>query len=118
MLSRAVAEHEQALLDPELGDAIAEELAEALIGAPQRRRFDARGWWNVLANRAEHLADEAIRCPVRQANRAAVAADSQQFLGRLLLMWCKHHAEDREHHVERAVGKRQILSVGFLEFHG
>ena len=58
------------------------------------------GWWNVLANRAEDLADEALGCPVRQADLAARPADPQQLLGGLLLVGRKHHAKDREHHIE------------------
>src|SRR5436190_13341459 len=115
MLSRAITEHEHAPLEIQLRDAIVEEFAQALFGAPECRRFDACGWWNVLANRAEDMADEAIRCPIRQADRAAWLADTQQLLGCLLLIGRKHHAEDREHHVERTVGERQIFGVGFLE---
>jgi hypothetical protein len=40
---------------------------------------------SVLADCSEQMADKAIGCPVRQANRVAGPAD-EQILGRLLLM--------------------------------
>ena len=69
----------------------------------------------MLADGLEHLADEAFRRPVGEADAAAGAADAQHLGRRALLVRAEHHAEGREHGVERAVGEGQVLRVGLPE---
>ena len=73
------------------------------------------GGRHVLADRLEHLADEALRRPVGQTDLAARFADARQLARRLFLIRCEHHAEGGHHDVEGRVGERQVLGVGFLE---
>ena len=82
---------------------------------PQRWRSDTGDGRNVFAQNPEHLSDEAVRCPVRQADLAARAADAQQFAGSLLLVGREHDAEGGEHDIEARIGEGQCLGIGFLE---
>ena len=64
------------------------------------------------ADDLEHLADEAVRCPVRQADASAGPAHPQELGGGTILVRREHHAERRQHDVERGAGERQRLGVG------
>ena len=78
--------------------------------------FDAGRRRQVFADRLEQLPDEAVRRPVGEADLAAGLADAQQLGRGLVLVGREHHAEGRDHRVEAAVGERQRLGVGLLEF--
>ena len=63
------------------------------------------------ADRAEHLADEAVGRPARERDRAAGPADPEQLGGRLRVVGGEHRAEDRRDGVEGGVRERQRLGV-------
>ena len=67
------------------------------------------------AEHLEHLADEAFGRPVRHADLAAAPADAEHLAGRLELVGREHHAEGRDHGVERAALEGKLLGVGDLE---
>lgn len=54
----------------------ANHLLDPLPRTPQCRRLDARRRRNVLADGLEQLAEEAVWCPVREADLAARLADT------------------------------------------
>ena len=98
--------------------ALPEHLVEAGPRAPQRGRFDAGRRRHVLAERLEHLADEALRRPIGQPDLAARLADAQQLGRGLVLVGREHHAEGRDDHIKACVGERQRLGIGLAEFDG
>ena len=75
---------------------------------PGRRRHEP-------PDQLEELADEALGRPVGEPDPAARAHDAQQLGRGALLVRREHHAEGREHDVERRVGERELLGVGDLE---
>ena len=115
MRRRAIAEIEGPARDLEQEVALVEVLVQPGFGAPLRRRLRAGRWRQVLAQGLEHLADEAFRCPVGQADPASRATDPRQFRGGLGLVRRKHHAEGRKHRVKTAVVKGQCFGIGHLE---
>ena len=56
--------------------------------------------------------------PVRETYLSAGFADAQEFGRGSVLIGREHHAEGRDDDVERAIGERQRLGVGLLEFDG
>jgi len=64
------------------------------------------------------LSNKAVRCPVCEADLAIGFADAEEFSGGLVLIWREHHAEGRDDRVEGAIGERQRLGIGLLEFDG
>jgi len=115
MPRRAVAEHEFALAQIDRRGARPEHLADARLGAPERGRLHAGRRRHLPADRLEHLADEAFRRPVGEADLAAGLADTQKLGRGPVLVGREHHAEGRDHGVERAVGEGERLGVGLLE---
>src|SRR4029077_19309879 len=85
VLRGAVAEAEEAALGAEGPRACAEQLPEARARAPQRGRLQPRRRRDVLGDGPEHLADEALGRPVRQADLAAGPAYAVQLGGGLVL---------------------------------
>jgi hypothetical protein len=71
----------------------------------------------VAAHDAEHLSDESARRPVRQADAPIGPRHAQHFAGGAGVVRREHHAERRQHDVERAVGEGKRFDVGFLERH-
>jgi hypothetical protein len=69
----------------------------------------------VLGDRHEHLADAAVRRPVRHPDPAAGLAHPQQLRRSLGLVGGEHRAEDRHHHVELPVREGQVGGVGLDE---
>jgi hypothetical protein len=69
----------------------------------------------VLADRLEQLANEALGCPVRQADPTAGPGHTHHFGGSAVLVGTEHCAEGRNHGVEGRTRKRQVLGVGNLE---
>src|SRR4029453_4568863 len=90
---RAVAEHEVPLLDGELRDSIAEQLAEALLRAPLDGRAEAGRRRNVRADELEQLADVALGRVGNEADPAAGLGDPGELARGLLLVRREHRPE-------------------------
>jgi hypothetical protein len=58
---RRIAPDDVALLDADVIDASAEQLAETFLGAPLDRRAEARRRWDVAGDDLEQAADEPVR---------------------------------------------------------
>ena len=102
---------------PDVGDPVAEQFADVVLPAPQRRRLRAgRGRRGVRLHRGEHLADEAFGGPVEQADGPAGAAHPGQLVCAGLVERREHDAQARHDRVELAVGERQVLGVGLPPF--
>ena len=114
-LRRAVAERVVALLDADLGDRLAEQLVEPLLGAPLDRRAQAGRRRHVRADRLEQLADEAVRRVGDEPDPAARPGDPDELVRGPLLVRREHRPEDRAHDVEAAVVERQRLGVALDE---
>ena len=100
------------LVRPEV-DAVAEQPAQVLLAAPQRRRLRARRRRRREGpHRAEQRADHALGRPAEQPDRAARAAHAHELVGRLLVVRREHDADRRHDDVERLVLERQVLGVG------
>jgi len=80
-------------------------------GTPTQRRLHAGRWGQVVADEREHLADEAVRCPVRQADGAARTTHPCSFGRRSGLVRREHDAEGRDYGVEACVIERQRFGV-------
>ena len=99
----------------DLGDLVAEELAQPSLGAPQDRRAQSGRRRNMLADRLEQVADEPFRRMSNEADPAAGPAGTHQLARRLLLVRCEHRPEDRAHDIEAAVIDRQGLGIALDE---
>ena len=64
------------------------------------------------------LPTKLVGCPVGEADAAARAAHPQQLGGCDVRLRREHHAECRQHDVERRVGEREDLGVGRTELDG
>ena len=73
------------------------------------------GGGHVPTGHPEHLADEAIRGPVRQPDLAAWPTNSQELGGRLLLVGGEHGPEGGEDDVEAGVGEGNVLGIALGE---
>jgi hypothetical protein len=91
---------------------VREELADVVRVAPQQRRLgERRRWRGVLGHQPEHLGGRAVGHPVAQADPAVGADDTCELVGNHLVPRCEHHAERRQHDVERPVREGQIFGV-------
>src|SRR5215831_49652 len=72
----------------------------------------------MFAEYLEQLPNEPIRCPVRQADFSAGFADTDELRGGFFLIGREHHAERRDHNVERVVAEWKIFSIRFLKLDG
>jgi hypothetical protein len=115
VLRLAVTEVEGARLRFDRGGCGSKHLGKTVTRAPKRRRSHALRRRQVFAERLEQLADKAFRGPVGEADAAARSADAKEFHGRTLLIGREHHAERRDHDVERVIGERQCFRVSLLE---
>ncbi|MNJ49806.1 hypothetical protein D3C77_450570 [compost metagenome] len=68
---RAVAEIELLTADIDNPDVVAEQLLQLFFVPPARRRQRPGGWRNMAPEGLEHLPDEALWRPVRQADPPA-----------------------------------------------
>ena len=94
-------------------DALAEQLAQVLLAAPQRRRLRAgRRRRGERPHRPEQRADHALGRPAQQPDRAARAADAHELVGDVLVVRREHRADRGHDDVERLVLERQLLGVG------
>ena len=79
---------------------------------PQRmRRLHARRRRDVLGDRLEQLADEAVGRVGHEADPAAGTGDARQLGRGPLLVRREHRAEHRAHDIERGVLERESLGV-------
>ena len=96
----------------DVGDPVAEQRADVVLVAPQRRRLRAgRRRRRVRLHGGEHLPDEALRRPAEQADGAARAADPDQLVG--AGWWCGANMTPTQEITASnvAVGERQRLGV-------
>jgi hypothetical protein len=89
--------------------AVAEQLADVLFGAPQCRRLGAE--------EPEEVAGHALGREGDQADRAAGAADADEFVRRRSVVGREDDAGRRGHHVELVVRERQRGGVGLYPLH-
>src|SRR5690242_7078452 len=115
ILRRRVAEHEVTPCYLEVADCTAEQLALVRLRTPERGRREWRPERYMPGDGAEDVADEAVGCPVRQADLAARPADAQQFARRLRVVRREHHTLCREYHVKGGVAERQRLGIALLK---
>ena len=73
---------------------VAEQLAEAVLGAPLDRRAQPGRRRDVRADRLEQLADEALGRVRDEADPAAGPGDAGELARGLLLVRREHRAED------------------------
>jgi len=96
-----------------IGYAVAEQITNVVLVAPQRRRLRARGRWRgVRLHGSEHLADEAFRSPAQQPDRPAWTADPDQLVGTHLVVRREHDPDAGHHDVELVVCEGQRLGIG------
>ena len=115
MRRRAIAEVVDPARDLDKEVVLVEVRAQPGFGAPLRRRQRAGRWRQVFTQRFEHLADEALRCPVGEADPASRPTDPRQFRGSLGLVRRKHHAKGRKHRVKTGVFKGQCFGIRHLK---
>src|SRR4029077_10386314 len=115
VLRRSIAENEMTWLRHDCRCRSTEGRRQPILRAPDGRRLDCGRGWQVLADRLEQLANEALGCPVRQADPTAGPGHTHHFGGSAVLVGTEHCAEGRNHGVEGRTRKRQVLGVGNLE---
>jgi hypothetical protein len=97
----------------DIGDAVAEEVAHVLLVAPQWCGLCTLGKGRrERLHGLEHLADEALGRPADEGDASTRLRDPHELVGCRMVVRREHHADRREHDVERAVGERQRLGVG------
>ncbi len=111
---RPVTEHElrDGRLDHRIGP---EQPIEVGFRAPEQRRFHTRCRRDVPTEDLEELSDESAGRPIGQSDRAAPAADPQEFPCRLFLVRREHHTERGEHDVEALGREGQALRIRRLK---
>ena len=110
-LGRAEAEREGALFAGEAFDLVAEQVAHVGLRSPEEGRSDAGHGRHIRRDDLEHLADEPVRGPGREADLAAGAADACELGRRLAMVRREHRAEDGKDGVEALVRKRDRFRV-------
>ena len=88
---------------------------KALPLAPQCRRLHPGGRRQILAERLEELADEALRRPVGETDLAARPAHAHHLGRGLLLVGREHDAEGRDDRIEGVVGEGEGFRIGSAE---
>ena len=96
-------------------DRVAEQVAQVVLPSPQQGRGDSGRRRHVGADGAEHLADEAVRCPGRQPEGAAGPGGSHHLVRGLLVVGREHGSVDRHGCVEGRVLHREVLGVALDE---
>ena len=90
-----------------------------VLAAPHRRRLGTgRRRRRERLHGREHPTDEPVRGPAQQPDGAARPGHPEQLVGRALVVRREHHAQARDHRVERGVAVRQRLRVTLLPAHG
>src|SRR5439155_19669652 len=114
-LGGAEAEDRRAAVAGHGGGDMTKERVEVVFIAPADGRLQAERGWEVAREDSEGLADEPVGGPARQRDAPAGTADPGQLGRGPAVVGGEHDAVDRDHGVERGVGKGKVFCVALDE---